>query len=150
MPKGFDGTGAVRIQCSEGAYAAMALGDMPLPSDYGQVIDGRRYVPHDTRAMGADSVRYRVVWPDRSNGEGSKLRTTSFTLSGKHSNETLFVLAEHMRNQGVEFVALANKHGNTFKRSLLHGTELAYLARDRAHAVLRKSDLFVKPAPENS
>lgn len=127
----------------------MRLENMPLPSDYGEVINGRRYVVMETRSMGADSQRYRVIWPDRSNGEGSKLRSTSFTLSGKHSNETLFVLAEFMRDQGVNFHALANRHGNTFKNSLLHGTQLAYLARDHFHSVLRNSDLFVKPAPED-
>lgn len=150
MPKGFNGFGVVRVQCSEGAFTALKLENMPPPSDYGEVINGRRYVRMETRALGADSERYRVIWADRSNGPSSKHRTSSFTLAGRHSNETLFVLAEFLRTQGVEFVALANKHGNAFKSAALQGTRLAYLSADGMHAHLAGRDLLFKPAPEDS
>ena len=150
MPKGLDGRGVVRVQCSEGAFAALKLDNMPTPSDYGEVIDGRRYVRLDNRALGVDSERYRVIWLDRSNGPGSKPRTSSFTLAGKHSNETLFVLAEFLRTQGVEFFALANKHGNAFRSAALHGSKLAYLSADGMHAHLAGRELFLEPAPEDS
>ena len=149
MPKRFDGNGVVRVQCSEGAFAAFKLSEMPIPNDYGYVENGRRYVPMETRSMGADSERYRVIWPELSNGPGSKLKSSSFTLAGNHCNETLFVFAEHLRVQGVSFVGLANKHGNRFRDSRLNGTQLAYLSTDRFHSILRDSDLFVKPAPED-
>ena len=150
MPKSFDGTGVVRVQCSEGAFSALKLDQMPSPSDYGQVINGMRFVPLDTRAMGADSVRYRVIWPEPASKNSKKLRTSSFLLSGKHSNETLFVFAEHLRRQGVEFVGLANAHGSAFRSSGLHGSGLAYLSGTKLHSILTRSKLFLKPTPEDS
>ena len=150
MPKRFDGSGVVKLQCSEGAFAALKLSEMPIPRDWGEVRDGVHYVVMDTREMGADSQRYRVIWPEHSNGPGSKLRSSSFSLGASHTNETLFVLAEFLRVQGVDFVALANRHGNAFKSAGLSGSDLAYLSGTSLHSVLASCDLFVKPAPENS
>ena len=150
MPKGFDGKKPVYVQCSDDTFAALKLANMPPPSDHGPVIGGRQYIQFPQRRPGVDSQRYRVVWPELSNGPGSKNKTSSFTLSGIHSNETLFVLAEFLRVQGVEFVALANRHGNAFKSAELSGTELAYLPGNRTHAVLRDCNLFVKPSPIDS
>ena len=86
------------------------------------------------RQMGVDGERYRVVWPEPSNGPGSKNRTSSFSLSAGHINETLYVLAEFLRDQGVEFGSLANKHGNSFSDVRLSGSGLAYLSRDIPHS----------------
>ena len=83
-------------------------------------------MPFPARVKSVDSVRYRVIWPELSNGPGSALKTGSFTLGPTHVNETLFVLAEFLRAQGVEFVKLANKNGNGFKAAGLSGTQLAY------------------------
>ena len=148
MCKRFDGTGVVKIQASEGAFARMKLENMPHPAEDGEVINGRRYVRMDTRSMGADSERYRVIWNELSNGEGSKLKSSSFTLSGGHCNETLFVLAEFLRDQGVEFNRLANKHGNGFRNSLLSGTQLAYLTRDIPHSPACHVDFVPTETPE--
>ena len=150
MPRKFDGSGVVNIQCSEGVYAALKLPYMPRPRDYGVVVNGSLRVMADTRSMGADAQRYRVIWPEYSNGPGSKLRSSSFTLGASHTNETLFVLAEFLRTQGVDFVALANRHGSRFKASGLSGSRLAYASGTRLHSVLASCDLFVKPTPENS
>ena len=130
----FDGSGVVKLQTSEGAYQRMMLQNLPSPNDWGEVVDGRRYVPMDTRGMGADSERYRVMWRVGNVGEGSSPATSSFSLDGNHSNETLFVLAEFLRDQGVEFVAITNKHGNPFKDVRLHGSKLAYLTRTVPHS----------------
>ena len=137
------------MQCSESVFAALKLSEMPAPSDYGQIINGRRIVQHNTVGMGADAVRYRVLWNEFSNGAGSKQRSSSFSLSRKHTNETLYLLAEFLRSQGVDFDRLANKHGNGFKDARLTGSELAYLSTDRFHSILRDCDLFVKPSPED-
>ena len=147
MVKHFDGSGVVKIQCSADTYDAMKLDDMPTPDDWGEVIDGQRVFFMDTRGMGADSERYRVVWPEHSNGEGSKFRSSSFTLSSAHSNETLFVLAEWLRSQSVNFVALANKHGNTFKSVGLSGSSLAYLTGDIPKPFSPNVDLLHEPLP---
>ena len=148
MAKRFDGSGSVLIQCSEGAFASLKLSEMPVPRDWGTVVDGVRYVTLDARSLGADSERYRVVWPEASNGPGSKNRSSSFTLSGSHVNETLYVLAEFLRDQGVEFVALANKHGNTFKDVRLSGSQLAYLTRDIPHSPACHRDFVIDDSPE--
>ena len=150
MPKRFDGSGVVKVQCSEGAFAALKLSEMPSPREWGEFRDGYHLVTMDTREMGADSQRYRVIWPEHSNGPGSKLRSSSFSLGASHTNETLFVLAEFLRVQGVDFVALANRHGNAFKAAGLSGSSFAYLSGTRLHSVLASCDLFVKPTPENS
>ena len=150
MPKRFDGSGVVKLQCSEGAYAALKLSEMPRPRDWGEVVGGFHRVMIDTRNMGADSERYRVIWPDKSNGPGSKNRSTSFTLSASHTNETLYVLAEFLRAQGVDFIGLANRHGSRFNPAGLGGSKLAYLPGTHLHSVLAGCDLFVKPAPEDS
>ena len=134
MCKKFDGTGVVKIQCSEGTYAALKLSQLPFPEEAGEIIDGHRYLRLDSRQMGVDGERYRVIWPEPSNGPGSKNRTSSFSLSAGHINETLYVLAEFLRDQGVEFGSLANKHGNSFSDVRLHGSGLAYLTRDIPHS----------------
>ena len=148
MARRFDGSGVVKVQCSEGAFARLKLSEMPIPRDWGTVVDGRRYVPLDTRSMGADSERYRVIWPEFSNGPGSKLRSSSFSISGSHRNETLFVLAEFLRDQGVDFVKLANKHGNGFSDVRLSGSDLAYLTRTIPHSPACHVDFFQADAPE--
>ena len=149
MPKGFNGLGVVRVQCSEGTFASLNLENMPAPLDYGEVVGKYRFVKLDSRSLGVDSERYRVIWPDKSNGPGSKNRTSSFVLAGKHSNETLFVLAEFLRTQGVDFFALANKHGSAFRSAALHGSKLAYLSADGMHSHLAGRELLFEPTPED-
>lgn len=149
MPKKLDGTGAVKVQCSEGTFSALKLSLMPWPTDMGVVVDGRQWITMPSRHPGVDSERYRVIWPELSNGPGSKNKTSSFTLGGQHSNQTLWVLAEFLRQQGVDFVALANKHGNAFKSAALHGGQLAYLPGTRVHSVLSSVNLFREPTPED-
>ena len=148
MAKRFDGSGVVGIQCSEGAFSRLKLANMPTPRDWGTEVNGRRVVYLDSRGPGVDSERYRVIWPEESNGPGSKLTTTSFTLTGSHVNETLYVFAEFLRDQGVEFVGLANKHGNRFRDSRLGGTQLAYLTRGIPHSPACHVDFVRKDAPE--
>ena len=150
MAKRFDGSGVVGIQCSEGAFSRLKLDQMPTPRDWGVVIDGVRVVYLDSRSKGVDSERYRVIWPELSNGPGSKLRSTSFTLTGSHVNETLFVFAEFLRDQGVDFVQLANKHGNGFSDVRLGGTSLAYLSRDIPHSPACHVDFGLTDTPELS
>ena len=150
MAKRFDGSGVVKLQCSESVFAALKLSEMPRPTDW-ETLHGDSYRGiMDTRQMGADSERYRVIWPQRTNGPGSKLRTSSFTLSGAHTNETLFVLAEFLRDQGVEFVGLANKHGNRLRDIRLSGSKLAYLASDMPHSPARRIDFVAADSPELS
>ena len=150
MAKRFDGSGVVGVQCSEGAFAALKLANMPTPRDWGQIVDGRRVVYMDTRSKGVDGERYRVIWPQSSNGPGSKLRTSSFTLTGSHVNETLYVLAEFLRDQGVDFVSIANRHGNGFSDLRLSGSNLAYLTGDIPHSPACHVDFRFADAPELS
>lgn len=133
MPKKRDGTGVVAIQCSEGAFTELKLDNLPWPIGYGELIDGRHYIHGFPPAMGTDSVRYRVIWPDRTTGSGKKLRTSSFSLGPGHSNETLYVFAEFLRNQGVDFVCLGNANGTGFKPAGLSGSNLAYLSTKTVH-----------------
>lgn len=148
MAKRFDGSGVVGIQCSEGAFSRLKLDQMPTPRDWGTVVDGIRVVYLDPRSKGVDSERYRVIWPELSNGPGSKNKTTSFTLTGSHVNETLYVLAEFLRDQGVDFIQLANKHGSGFSDARLGGTDLAYLSRDIPHSPASHVDFFQTDSPE--
>jgi hypothetical protein len=143
MAKKFDGSGVVKIQTSEGAFARMKLENMPTPRDWGQIVDGQRYVYLDRRGMGVDGERYRVRWTGADASGGTVPVTSSFSLSGGHINETLFVLAEFLRDQGVEFVAITNKHGNAFGDVRLQGTNLAYLTRTVPHSPACHADFFV-------
>lgn len=148
MAKRFDGSGVVGIQCSEGAFSRLKLDQMPTPRDWGVVVNGRRIIYMDTRSHGVDSERYRVIWPELSNGPGSKLATSSFTLTDAHVNETLFVLAEFLRDQGVEFVKLANKHGSGFSDVRLSGSSLAYLGGTIPHSQACHVDFALADTPE--
>ena len=150
MAKHFDGTGVVKLQCSEGVYTSLKLANLPVPAELGEVVDGYRVMTRPKQGIGTDGVRYRVIWPELSNGPGSKNRSSSFTLSRAHINETLFVLAEFLRDQGVEFVAIANKHGNSFRDVRLSGSHLAYLAGDIPHSPACHVDFFSTDTPEVS
>jgi hypothetical protein len=150
MAKKFDGTGVVKLQCSEGVYSSLKLAQLPFPDELGEVVDGYRVMVRPTPGIGTDGVRYRVIWPELSNGPGSKPRSSSFTLSRAHINETLYVLAEFLRDQGVEFVSLANKHGNSFSDVGLSGSSLAYLTRDVPHSPACHVDFFRTDTPELS
>ena len=150
MAKRFDGSGVVKIQCSEGAFAKFKLDQMPTPRDWGEIVDGRRRVYLDTRSMGVDGDRFRVIWPELANGPGSKLKSSSFTLSGGYVNETLYIFAEFLRDQRVDFVKLANKHGNGFSDIRLSGSDLAYLSRDIPHSPACHVDFFKADLPEIS
>ena len=148
MARRFDGSGHVRVQCSEGAYSRLKLDQMPVPRDWGDVIEGKRFVQWRRGRPGADSMRYRVIWPELSNGPGSKHRTSSFTISGSHVVETLYVLAEFLRDQGVEFVSLANRHGNAFSDVRLGGSRLAYLTGDIPHSPASHVNFLLTDTPE--
>ena len=148
MAKKFDGTGVVKLQCSDGVYTALKLAQLPSPAELGEVVNGRRIMVRPKGGIGTDGVRYRVVWPELSNGPGSKNKTTSFTLTGSHVNETLYVLAEFLRDQGVDFIQLANKHGSGFSDARLGGTDLAYLSRDIPHSPASHVDFFQTDSPE--
>ena len=150
IAKRFDGTGVVRLQCSEGAFNRMKLANLPHPPEWGENIGGTWFVPLETRAMGADSVRYRIVWPDPVIAPRGKLRMSSFSLSGAHVMETLYVLAEFLRDQGVNFVGIANKHGTRFKDVRLGGSNLAYLTRDIPHSPACHVDFGLHQLPEVS
>ena len=149
MPGRMDGTDAVFIQCSEGAFSALKLENLPIPVGYGEVINGRRYINRPPNTLGADSQRYRVIWPYRSDGPNSKLSTSSFSLSTGHTNQTLFFLAEFLRSQGVTYVSLADKNGTAFSSAALKGTSLAYLCRNELHTVAPVVDLVDEPFPED-
>lgn len=150
MAKKFDGSGVVKIQCSEGVFTSLKLANMPTPRDWGVMVDGIRVVYADTRAMGADSERYRVLWPEPTPRPGGKFRSSCFTLGGGHINETLFVLAEFLRDQGVQFVALANKHGNSFKAAGLSSSQLAYLTGNIPHSPACHVNFALTDSPELS
>lgn len=150
MAKRFDGSGVVKIECSESVFAALKLSEMPRPRDWGYVVNGHHVVTFDTRNMGVDGERYRVIWPEYSNGPGSKLRTSSFSLSAAHCNETLYVLAEFLRDQGVAFVGLANKHGTQLRDVRLSGSHLAYLSGDIPHSPACHVDFVETYSPEVS
>ncbi len=148
MAKRFDGSGVVHIQCSEGAFFRMKLDQLPLPADYGFLVDGQRRFYLCGRSMGVDADRFRVIWPEFSNGEGSKLRSSSFTLSSTYVTETLAVLAEFLRDQGVEFVQLANKHGSRLGDVRFSGGDLAYLTGNVPHSPASHVDFPSALAPE--
>lgn len=150
MAKKFDGTGVVKLQCSEGVYTSLKLAKLPHPAELGTPYDGGWIMTRPKQGIGTDGVRYRVIWPELSNGPGSKPRSSSFCLSRAHINETLYVLAEFLRDQGVKFVAIANKHGNAFSDAGLGGTGLAYLTRDIPHSPACHVDFFRTDAPELS
>ena len=148
MAQRFDNTGVVKVQASEGVFSAMSLENMPFPPDAGTQVDGRWYFYLDSRSMGADSKRYRVCWPEPASPASKKLRTSAFSLTGAHTNETLYVLAEFLRDQGVDYVGLANEHGTMFKDSRLHGSKLAYLTRDIPHSPACHVDFIETDTPE--
>jgi hypothetical protein len=150
MASRFDGTGVVKLQTSEGVFTSLKLAQLPWPDEMGEVVNGYRQFVRPKQGIGTDGVRYRVIWPELSNGPGSKPRSSSFTLSRAHVNETLYVLAEFLRDQGVEFVALANKHGNAFSDVGLSGSSLAYLARDVPHSPACHVDFGLTDTPELS
>ena len=150
MASRFDGTGVVKLQTSEGAFTSLKLAQLPWPAELGEVRGEYVVMQRPKQGIGTDGVRYRVIWPELSNGPGSKPRSSSFTLSRAHVNETLYVLAEFLRDQGVEFVALANKHGNAFSDVGLSGSSLAYLARDVPHSPACHVDFFSADTPELS
>ena len=150
MASRFDGTGVVKLQTSEGAFTSLKLAQLPWPAELGEVRGEYVVMQRPKQGIGTDGVRYRVIWPELSNGPGSKPRSSSFTLSRAHVNETLYVLAEFLRDQGVEFVALANKHGNAFSDVGLSGSGLAYLARDVPHSPACHVDFVRTHTPEIS
>ena len=144
MCKKFDGTGVVKIQCSEGAYAALKLSEMPYPSDWGKVVNGKRIVPANSWKMGVDSKRYRVLWPDLTQGARPKHRSSSFALNTRHTIETLYVLADFLRRQGVDFIGLANEHGSGFRPVELGPSSLAYMKGSPLHYLLTQKNFLVK------
>ena len=150
MAKRFDGSGVVKIQCSEGVFSRLKLDKLPVPRDWGTVVNGQRIVYMDTRGVGADSERYRVMWPELAAGPDSKNKTSSFTITGAHVNETLYVFTEFLRDQGVEFVKLTNKHGNGFSDIRLSGSDLAYLSRTIPHSPACHVDFVEADTPEVS
>ena len=150
MAKKFDGTGVVKVQCSEGVYTSLKLSKLPHPAELGTPVEGGWIMTRPSPGIGTDGVRYRVVWPELSNGPGSKPKTSSFCLSRAHINETLYVLAEFLRDQSVEFVAIANKHGNAFSDLGLSGSSLAYLTRHVPHSPACHVDFRLADTPELS
>ena len=111
----------VMLQCSRTAFDRMKLINLPESVITGQVKDGQLQWIKGRQQPGADSERYRVLWPGPPGAQAGKLPTTSFILGPNHCSETLYVLADFMREQGVEFIKLGNKSGNCLRDLRLFG-----------------------------
>lgn len=150
MCKKFDGTGSVRLQTTQSNAERLKLKNLPYPPDRGHLVDGVRVVNARRHKQNAGSTTYRVMWPEHANGPESKLVTSSFSLSSAHTNETLYVLAEFLRDQGVEFVGLTNKDGTLLRGAGFRGGKLAYLSIDIPHSPACHVDFFAADTPELS
>ena len=122
----FDGTRTVLLQASDGVWERFLFDRLPESTDDGYYQGGYWMVTRDDRSLGVNSTPYRIQTMPPEGWTGKRPPTHSFVLSGNHTNETLFVIAEHLRHNNVPFIALANRHGNAFKHAGLSGTYLAY------------------------
>ena len=118
IPGRLDGSGHSIIQCSTGVFEKLKLENLPPVPDAPRLQFGMPY-------MGADSERYRVMWPGEVPSGGSKLPSSSFTLAPNHTIETLLWLHGFLVDQGVPFVKLANKSGNGFRDIRWFGPQLS-------------------------
>jgi hypothetical protein len=106
-------------------------------------------MPRPPNGLGADSKRYRIIWPELSTGPGSKNATSSFSVSTGHTNEALYFFCDFLRNQGVDFVSLASANGSAYRPVGLKGFTLAYGAANNPHPLASDIDLIDKPFPED-
>ena len=125
IQKRLDGSGVIRFQCSSGAFELLKMQDMPLPSEL-LGTDGRRKPRNmfKARRPGGCSTAYRVALPPPEGWTGKRFPTKHFVLGAGHINETLVVLAEYWRAQGVDFIGITNEFGNLFDNVAMHGFSL--------------------------
>lgn len=120
IPKRTDGSGLVTLQTSEDTYELFNMDRFPMPQELEQYLSSGAGFPVPRRTSSANSTPYRILRSGTVVPTGHKFPSSSFSLGSQHINETLFVLAQLLKDAGGPFAALANKSGNRFRHHLLN------------------------------
>ena len=119
-----DGTGVVRIEMRQGNASHFKLDQLPSPQDHGVQLPGGQGPVFQFPAgrRGANCLGYRIAY-EASSG-GNKPHMCRFRLSSNAVLDTLQVLTNHLNESGVDWLWIANEHGNRVSRSAFHSNAL--------------------------
>jgi len=124
MPARTDGSGVVRIDMRSGNAEYFKLGQLPSPQDHGVELPGGegRLITMPTRRRGANNGSFRIAYQAMSGGQ--KPHMARFRLGSRWTLDTLQVLTNHLNEKGVDWLWLANEHGNPVSRGCFHSNAL--------------------------
>ena len=124
MPARTDGSGVVRIDMRSGNAEYFKLGQLPSPKDHGIQLPGseRRFITMPTRRRGASNGSYRIAYEEFPGHK--KPHMARFRLSSAHTLDTLQVLTKHLDEVGIDWLYIANEHGNPVSRSCFRSSSV--------------------------
>lgn len=124
MPARTDGSGVVRIEMRSGNAEYFRLGELPSPQDHGVELPGGegRLIYMPARRRGANNGSFRIAYQPLIGGK--KPHMARFRLASRWTLDTLQVLTNHLNEKQVDWLWLANEHGNPISRSCFHSIAL--------------------------
>lgn len=124
MPARSDGSGVVRIDMRSGNAQYFKLSQLPSPKDHGIQLPGSqvRLIAMPSRRRGASNGSYRIAYEEFPGHK--KPHMARFRLSSAHTLDTLQVLTKHLDEVGVDWLYIANEHGNPVSRSCFRSSSV--------------------------
>ena len=119
LPIRLDGTGVTWIQCASDTFAEMRIGDWPSATEQGHNGRGGGTIVWPGSLRKGQWKSYRFIRAGRFTETTGRPMTSMFSLSPEHTNQTLFVIAQALRDVGAPWAGLASETGARFRHVAL-------------------------------
>ena len=117
LPVRIDGSGVTWIQAASDTFDEMRIGDWPSATENGHNgLGGGQIVWPGSLRKGQWKV-YRFIRAGEFSPVTGRPRTRMFALSPEHTNQTLFVIAQALRDVGAPWAGLATETGARFSHA---------------------------------
>ena len=114
LPVRTDGTGVCWIQVASNTWDEMRIGQWPSATEQGHNGRGGGLIVYPGSLRKGQWKRFRFIRAGRFTESGGRPMTSMFALSPEHTNETLFVIAQNLRDVDAPWAGLASETGARF------------------------------------
>ena len=111
LPVRTDGSGVCWIQAASDTFDEMRIADWPTPTEQGHDGRGGGLIQMPANVRRGVWGRYRFNRAGQLTETTGRPRTSMFALSSKHSNQTLLVIAQALRDVSAPWAGLATETG---------------------------------------
>ena len=122
LPVRIDGSGVTWIQAASDTFDEMRIGDWPSATENGHNGLGGGQIVWPGSLRKGQWKAYRFIRAGRFTETTGRPMTSMFSLSPEHTNQTLFVIAQALRDVGAPWAGLASETGARFRHVALSPT----------------------------